>query len=419
MNEHHFSRRAFLKSASVAALSTPFAGSPFTNIVFAAPKRPQSCIVIGAGMSGLAAASRLQQNGWAVTIVEARPRIGGRILTHRFADSNLHCELGGEWIAEDHKRMMALCRHFALPLQEHRFQNTLPQNGEVSFEAKNAWKKFAAAWPKYTTRDKQNLDFYDWRTWLKRIGYSEDDLRLCDLSDRKIFGESIHHVSAYVAAMQYLESNSSGEMNWKIIGGNDCLPRLMAEKIGISSFRLATIVSAITQKNGKVFVRAGNETLMADACICTVPARVLNSIRFDPALPGEQIKAAWQLQYARVVKSAAKGVLVSHAVGEKADLLAAQSSARRQNIIAADLARFDGCAPKLASGIVSHAWQSDPWAQGAHALYRPGQWFSLRPILQKPHGKILFAGEHLADRQASMEGAVVTGEAAADALLGK
>jgi monoamine oxidase len=39
--------------------------------------------------------------------------------------------------------------------------------------------------------------------------------------------------------------------------------------------------------------------------------------------------------------------------------------------------------------------------------------------LQKPHGKVLFAGEHLADWQGFMEGAVETGEAAADALLGK
>jgi monoamine oxidase len=38
--------------------------------------------------------------------------------------------------------------------------------------------------------------------------------------------------------------------------------------------------------------------------------------------------------------------------------------------------------------------------------------------LQRSHGKVLFAGEHLADWQGFMEGAVVTGEAAAHALAG-
>jgi monoamine oxidase len=39
---------------------------------------------------------------------------------------------------------------------------------------------------------------------------------------------------------------------------------------------------------------------------------------------------------------------------------------------------------------------------------------SLRPILQKPHRR--FAGEHLADWQGFMEGAVKAGEDAADQL---
>jgi monoamine oxidase len=76
-------------------------------------------------------------------------------------------------------------------------------------------------------------------------------------------------------------------------------------------------------------------------------------------------------------------------------------------------------APELALDIQSMAWQRDVHTQGAYAFYRPGQWFTLRPILQRPHGKVLFAGEHLADCQGFMEGAVVTGEAAAHALAGR
>ena len=41
------------------------------------------CIVIGAGMSGLAASSRLVKAGHRVLVLEARDRIGGRIYTYR------------------------------------------------------------------------------------------------------------------------------------------------------------------------------------------------------------------------------------------------------------------------------------------------------------------------------------------------
>jgi monoamine oxidase len=452
-----FSRRDFLKGGSALALSTPSLAREALALSPRGAKKQFSCVVIGAGLSGLAAAYRLQRSGWEVTIVEARSRIGGRVWTHRDAKSGLLFEMGGEWIGEDHPRMMALCRHFGLSLQRHRFRESLLQDGEISRagnweysrQAQAAWGKFAAAWPKYSERDRRNLDRYDWWTWLSRIGYTAEDLRLRDLIDSTDFGESIRQVSAYAAAAEYLESNETDEMDWKISGGNDRLPRALAARIGSRNFRLKTTVTAVTQKNGIVYVRAGNEVLRADACICTVPARVLNHIRFTPELPSSQVKAAWELQYARIVKNAVTfenrfwnaddfalvsdttshyyfhatqkqpgtmGVLTSYAVGDKADVLAAQSALRRRQIIARDLAAFDERAPQLACGIVSQAWQRDPFSQGAYALYRPGQWFGVRAVLQKPHDKVLFAGEHLADWQGFMEGAVETGEAAADAV---
>ncbi len=456
MSDSVVSRRVFLKSAGALALGATL---PFSPPIFAAKAR-KSCVIIGAGMSGLAGAYRLQQAGWEVTIIEARPRIGGRVWTDRFAAANLTCERGGEWIGDDHERMLALCHHFKLPLQRHRFKDNLLQRGRIlppgswgfSQQAKNTWQKFATAWRGYSQQEKQNLDHYDWWTWLVRLGYTENDLLLRDLMDSTDFGESIRHISAYSAAGEYLESNATNEMDWKITGGNERLPHAIAQRIGLDNFRLGTTVSAITQKNGKVYVRAGAHTLTADACICTVPSRVLNHIRFTPSLPAAQARAAWELQYARIVKNAVlfeerfwqaddfgmisdttshyyfhatqkqpgkMGVLTSYATGEKADVMASQSPQQRQEIITNDLKTLDMRAPQLARGIISQSWQRDPFSQGSYALYRPGQWFEIRPILQRPHGKVLFAGEHLADWQGFMEGAVNTGEAAADALLGK
>lgn len=57
-----------------------------------------SVVVIGAGVSGLAAAAMLADSRVSVTVVEARDRIGGRVLTHRDPASPIPIELGAEFI---------------------------------------------------------------------------------------------------------------------------------------------------------------------------------------------------------------------------------------------------------------------------------------------------------------------------------
>lgn len=445
-------RRDFLKRAGVAAVGAPF-------VLRSAQRRTHSCVIIGAGLSGLAAAYTLKRAGWQVTVLEARERIGGRVFSYSFQESpNLVCEMGGEWVGASHERIRALCRDFGITLQDHRFAASLMRDGAVkapdqwnfSQQANAAFEKFRKQYHSYTQREKERLDRYDWWTWLEEIGFTPDDLLLRDLQDSTDFGESIRHVSAYAAAAEYFESSPANEMDFKMTGGNSRLVNELASRVGTDSIRLNMSVEEIQQRSGRVVVKAGSERFVADACICTVPARVLDKIRFDPPLPSMQRAAAEQLQYARIIKNSVlfnerfwgaedfslvsdatshyyfhstqrqqgrEGVLCSYAVGEKADVLASQSDARRSDIVTRDLLPFNPQSQTLARNIHSYAWQRDRHTHGAYALYRPGQWFTIRPILQRPHGKVLFAGEHLADWQGFMEGAVVTGEDAAHALM--
>src|SRR5580765_7523812 len=55
-------------------------------------------IVIGAGVAGLAAACQLGRAGIPVQIIEARDRIGGRILTHLDPVCDCPIEFGAEFI---------------------------------------------------------------------------------------------------------------------------------------------------------------------------------------------------------------------------------------------------------------------------------------------------------------------------------
>ncbi len=54
--------------------------------------------VVGAGVAGLAAARELRRRGLTVVVLEARDRVGGRILTHRDPRLPLPVELGAEFV---------------------------------------------------------------------------------------------------------------------------------------------------------------------------------------------------------------------------------------------------------------------------------------------------------------------------------
>lgn len=456
MNNHldpGLSRRQFLKLSGTAALA-----SAVPIQVFGKGKQKR-CVIIGAGLAGLTAAYKLKQNGWDVIVLDARDRLGGRVFSHVMPKSdNLICELGAEWVGASHERMIALCKEFKIPLQDHRFNSWLLQDGRVSApdkwsfspKAETAFAELMKEFRSFTDEQKVDLDEMNWWRKLEQIGFSEEDLILRDLVDSTDFGESIRHVSAFSAAAEYAESSPANEMDFKMEGGNSRLVRELAKRIGNENFRLQKQVDSVTEKDGIVTVTAGGETFTGDACICTVPATVLTRITFDPPLPEDQFEAAQQLEYARISKNSVlykdrfwkdpdfsmvsdltshfyfhstqnqpgvQGILTAYAVGEKADVLAAQGERRRMEIITDDLRDFEPNAMDKAEEIASYSWQRDKFTRGAYALYRPGQWFTLRPILARPHGKVLFAGEHIADWQGFMEGAVNTGEAAAGSLI--
>lgn len=448
------SRRNFLKILGAGSLGAALA----PKNVFAQRKR-KTCVIIGAGFAGLAAGLKLKNAGWNIKILEARERIGGRVFSYSLPQNkNLVCELGAEWVGESHERIKVLCRDFKIPLQRHQFDDYLLRDGKVSRpntwgfsdKAKTAFAKVIKNYEKLTTLQKTKLDKLDWWTFLEAIGFSQDDLLLRDLMDSTDFGESIRHVSAFSALAEYAESSPKNEMDYKMTGGNSRLAEEFAKRIGAENILLDTLVTEINQSKGIVTVKTTDESFRSDAVICTAPTNSLLQIKFNPPLPAAQRQAAESLIYARICKNSVlyekrfwkdenfslvsdatshyyfhstqnqagtEGILTSYAIGEKADVLASQSDERRMKIITRDLVDFNEDAPKLAKGIASYAWQRDKFTDGAYALYRPTQWFGVRPILQRPHIKVLFAGEHLADWQGFMEGAINTGEEAAESLI--
>jgi len=74
-------------------------------------------IILGAGLTGLTLAYDLRQSGLSVLLLEARNRIGGRILT---TESSPPIEMGATWLGSRHTHLIALLQELGLDTFEQR-----------------------------------------------------------------------------------------------------------------------------------------------------------------------------------------------------------------------------------------------------------------------------------------------------------
>mgnify|MGYP006272072977 CR=1 FL=1 len=70
--------------------------------------------IVGAGLSGLVAATRLHRAGCTVTVWEARSRIGGRMWSPALGPEALPLDLGGAWHWREHTRVQRLAETLGL-----------------------------------------------------------------------------------------------------------------------------------------------------------------------------------------------------------------------------------------------------------------------------------------------------------------
>lgn len=430
----------------------------------------RSVVVAGAGLAGLAAAVRLQQSGAQVTVLEARDRVGGRVWTVRngFADGQ-HAEAGADLIETDHDAIRRLAGQVGLSLTPvleggfafvRRDSRRYPSN-PVSI-ARGFWPEIAKLcepwvrayrlteqrWDGPIARVLANQSVADWLDQIRadrRIRAAVQGMRGFFLADPEEL--------SLLALVDQLASESQGQSRfYRIKGGNDQLATGLARMLR-EPVQLHTTVLAVTQRRGGVRVTVSGSDgiqakIAADVLVLALPATTLRRIVFTPPLPALQRRAIRDLRYGRATKTQLQfdrrfwqrqgrpraygtdlpigaiwdaneeqrgnaGILTLLAGGSasiETERLLAQRGIRGLT----DHLRWLGAAQ--ASVLASRAvcWTDDPWAQGGYAFFHRDYDPELRAWLARPHGRVLFAGEHTSLRwQGYMNGAVESGWRAA------
>jgi len=437
-------RRSFIKTAGVIAAGTLLAPShAFGN------RKKKRVIILGAGLAGLTAAYRLQQLGYGVSIVESKGRLGGRVLTYRpDPEQPLTVEMGGEWIGSSHHHMRKLVEDVGLKLVDHTFQNHLlfkaehfrPGNWDLSDKGKASLRSLVEKYNSLKPDQRILIDKTDWWRYLRNSGFESRDLDLQELMDSNEYGESIRQVSALMALGNHNNYGAKMEMDYRIEGGNQRLIDELAERIGWENIHLNQPVTRVRQNPGGVRVFTYNGTLFeADKVICALPVLAIRKIDWDPGFSDDKKEALNSLQYSRITKTAflfkerfwrddqfgllsdahahyiyhatrgqsgTHGVLMSHSIGDNAQVLGGASEAYRIKILNQALDPLFGPVDKSLLKQSTLDWSRDPIVMGAVALYGPGQVTSVMPELKQDMHNVHFCGEHLGDWQGFMEGAV-------------
>jgi len=279
-------------------------------------------VIVGAGLSGLVAASELAAAGIDVAVVEAKERVGGRTLNQPLSNGNV-VEGGGEWMYPFHEKVATLAGEleietFAQYDEGDRvsfFQNELTrydsgyipldETGLEQFEATaglldelSAGIDPAAPW------DADGADELDAQTF---DGWLRD--RIDDPAARSIFdttfglnfGAPLERVSllfalSYVAGFGASWRNIFPLERYRFQGGSQILSTKLADQLG-QRVSLGSPVTRVVQGDGdSVDVVGETFRICASNCIVALSPSDCRRIHFEPLLPSRRriLQDSWQ-----------------------------------------------------------------------------------------------------------------------------
>lgn len=242
-------------------------------------------LIIGAGACGLIAGRLLVEKGFLVTIVEARDRVGGRILTDNTSFGNI-VEHGAEFIHGDQPFTLSLLKECGAQTSELHGKWYEVKQGRVEEST-----LFDSDWDEMLVRMKDLDEDTDLASFLNN-NFSED--RYADLRESvKQFVEGydaaeMNKASVFSLREEWAESEDATQ--YRVVGGYGKLITFLKDEITAQGGKiiLSAEVTGIEWSKSKVALEtADGRVIKGERVIITIPIGVLQkgTLRFTPELP--------------------------------------------------------------------------------------------------------------------------------------
>lgn len=447
----------------------------------AGPRVESDVIVVGAGLAGLTAASCLERAGCGVAVLEARDRVGGRVLNHHLADG-LVVDVGGQFVGPTQRHVLGLATELGVstyPIftgglsileiggSRHAFRR-VPRLGPAQLadagRAIIALERLARRVPVQAPWQAPGAGLADSRTladWARRNVRTRLGRFAIEVFSQGVLacepGEvSLLHVLFYLRSaggLRQLTETSGAAQQDRFAGGSQLIAIRLAERLG-DRVRLGAPVTRIEQRPSGVTVHASGVVASGRRAVVAVPPALAGRICYDPPLPGDRDQLTQAAPMGSVIKCLAvydqpfwrdagyngqatsdgpgatvtfdtgppagsPGVLLGFVTGARARRLAQVDPAARQAEVLGSFGRYFGPAARRPAEYVEHDWTADEWTRGCYgAHFPPGTWTQFGPALRRPSGLLHWAGTETATEWSGyMDGAVQSGERAADEVL--
>jgi monoamine oxidase len=397
--------------------------------------RDADLVVVGAGLAGLSAARTAAAAGAKVVVVEARDRVGGRVLNEEIGDDKV-VEVGAQWIGPTQDRLAALARELGVDTfpthgagenvieyggSLRRYSGTIPRiNPVVLLDVERAQRKLNrmarrvpldAPWeaPKADALDGQTA-----ATWMRRNMGTKAGRMLLELGIEAVWAAqpedmSLLHVLFYIhsaGSLEMLFDTDGGAQQDRFVGGSQRIPILMARDLGREQLILNAPVRAIRRGDHGVTVEADGAVVRARQAIVAIAPTLAGRIAYDPPLSGYRDQLTQRMPLGTVAKCMAiydepfwraeglsgqgtsdrgpvrltfdnsppdgsPGVLLGFLEGRHARELGRLRPAERRAAVVDCFARLFGPRAGNPDAYVERLWAEEEWSRGCYGCHMP------------------------------------------------
>jgi monoamine oxidase len=271
-------------------------------------------IVIGAGFAGLTAARELAQKGVSVLVLEARDRVGGRVLNHPIGGGQV-IDVGGQWTGPGQDRIRALGEEMGVPsfptpgadmkhidyVDGQRLEHTgsLPDRDQDALnevvKAIATLNDMAQEVPPeapWTAPRAREWDSLTVQAWMDQHLSSERAKRRLTTAIEAVYAVEPHDLSLLFAlfyaksggSLFNLVSTEGGAQQDRYDGGAQLIAIRMAQQLRDRVW-LSCPVRRISQDAHSVWVEGDTFSVKGKLAIVAIPPTLAGRIEYRPPMP--------------------------------------------------------------------------------------------------------------------------------------